>query len=592
MSINGVLEDLALADVLQFVHLGRRSGTLYLWQDNEHRAEIGFHEGRIISAWTPGHRKLGDLLVAAGLLEPATLNHALESQRLEHGERTIGQILLQSGTVTQRDVHRVLKEQVEATIFDLVTWRQGNFHFEVDELHPVDEIGLTPDEVLDNLDLNTQMLLLEATRIFDERHREPAAAPPPSSSLDAKLKRAGLATGTLPAVSGAPGSTMSPAGAPQSGAPQPGASQPGAPPPGGPRGRGLGGALPRTAGGRGAGRSPVSGDGAYRQRSADRPQRRATEPRLESLRCQVVSDDPELAAELRRQLPAELVRIVAVRLLEAGNRLPGEGASPLVLLDLRSGELSCEVSIATLARTRPSAPLVALVEDPAMAAEAYRAGVLAVVQSPSAMVDCCLSMIRVFSHPQPQGTFGYAHRGGLSRFRQAIFDVQSGLLSATMALNLMHVISESVERAVLFLVQGDELRAVGAFGFAIDGGPLAEVTSGLRLRVGPEHGLRRAMESGEPLSLDHDAARLPTRLTDLLGKPSSGQVVLFPVFGAERLISLIYTDNGELPEEIQDLKILELATSQVGLAFENELLSQSMDGGLDGEPDPFQRSTQ
>ena len=44
MSINGVLEDLPLADVLQFIHLGRRTGTLYMWHGEKERAEIGFHE--------------------------------------------------------------------------------------------------------------------------------------------------------------------------------------------------------------------------------------------------------------------------------------------------------------------------------------------------------------------------------------------------------------------------------------------------------------------------------------------------------------------------------------------------------------------
>ncbi|MEM6793638.1 MAG: DUF4388 domain-containing protein, partial [Acidobacteriota bacterium] len=67
MSINGVLEDLPLADVLQFVHLGRRTGTLYMWRrDDDHRAEIAFHDGKIVSAWTPQQDKLGDLLIAAG----------------------------------------------------------------------------------------------------------------------------------------------------------------------------------------------------------------------------------------------------------------------------------------------------------------------------------------------------------------------------------------------------------------------------------------------------------------------------------------------------------------------------------------------
>ncbi len=151
MSINGVLEDLALADVLQFVHLSRRTGTLYLWREDERRAEIGFHDGRIVSAWSPGHRRLGDLLLAAGVVDEATLESALQRQKREEGERILGQILLAEGAVTREDIHRVIKEQVQATIFDLLTWRYGSFHFEVGELNPIDDVGLVPGELLDDL---------------------------------------------------------------------------------------------------------------------------------------------------------------------------------------------------------------------------------------------------------------------------------------------------------------------------------------------------------------------------------------------------------------------------------------------------------
>ena len=44
---------------------------------------------------------------------------------------------------------------------------------------------------------------------------------------------------------------------------------------------------------------------------------------------------------------------------------------------------------------------------------------------------------------------------------------------------------------------------------------------------------------------------LGPELEGLLGRPVSGQVVIFPVLGAERMISLIYTDNGQRDEEIQ-----------------------------------------
>ena len=63
MSLNGKLEDVSLADVMQFVHLGRRTGTLSLSRGSED-AEIGFHRGQIVNAWGHSSRRLSELLVA------------------------------------------------------------------------------------------------------------------------------------------------------------------------------------------------------------------------------------------------------------------------------------------------------------------------------------------------------------------------------------------------------------------------------------------------------------------------------------------------------------------------------------------------
>ncbi len=525
MSINGVLEDLPLGDVLQFIHLGRRTGTLYMWQDETQRAEIGFYEGRIVSAWAPQQKKLGDLLVQQQFITSEVLAAALHAQRATKNGQTIGQILLEQGAVTRDQVHRVIGDQIQKTIFELVTWQHGHFHFEVDELNPIDDFALAPGELFDDLDLNTQMLLLEATRIFDERHlgehgRPARAARVAESSLDRHLRRAGFR---------------------------------------------------RT-------RHPADFSGPEGGRSAE-----AASAPLEAIRCQLVSPDAELRDFLLRELPAELLRMAVVPLREAGNRFPGEAISPIVILDLRAGFTSCD-DIATLARTRPNTPVLAIVES-ADADAALEAGAVAAIATGvdglalDVVAACCRNLIRLLSHPQPQGTFGYPRRGGLAGFRRVVFDVQTGLLSATMALNLMHVISESVERAVLFLVQQDNLAAVGAFGFSPNGRPLAEVTRGLKFEMTADSALYQAVQAAKPLSLDFDQAHFEPRLAQMLGRPQSGQVVIFPVLGAERPISVIYTDNGALDEEIQDIKILELATSQVGVAFENELLRQQLAGG-------------
>ncbi len=518
MSINGVLEDLALADVLQFVHLSRRTGTLYLWREDERRAEIGFHDGRIVSAWTPGHRRLGDLLLAAEVVDQTTLDSALRRQKSEEGERILGQILLGEGAVTRGDIHGVIKEQVQATIFDLLTWRYGRFHFEVGELNPIDDVGLVPGELLEDLDLNTQMLLIEAARVFDEGGRDAPADD--ASLLERRLKLAGL------------------------------------------------------GGGPGDGQEPEA------EVATGRPPRSGTLP--EPVRCQVVSQDRGLLTRLRQELPSELARVVPVRPREAGNRVPGEAASPIVVFDLRADELDTD-NVSALARTRPGASVVALTDSRDGTRQAYEAGAVAVFDGDdSGLVACCRNLARAAAHGQPQSTLVFGGAGGFSRFRRVVFDVRSGVHSATMALNLMNVISESVERAVLFLVQGDELTAVGAFGFAGSGAGLAPLTSGLRVHPGSRSILRRALDVGKPQSADFDDARLGDELEGLLGRPASGQVVIFPVLGAERTIAVIYTDNGALDEEIQDIQILELAASQVGVAFEDELLRQKLGiGGID-----------
>ena len=539
MSINGVLEDLPLADVLQFIHLGRRTGTLFLWRDDEQRAEIGFHDGRIVGAWAPGHRKLGDLLVEAGLLSRGQLEAALELQQQseqQHREppRSLGRILVESGAVRRDQIHHVVREQVKTTVFDLVTWRQGHFHFEVDELDPPDDFSVEPDEVLGDLDLNTQMLLLEATRLFDERNRNAKKVADPESAarseLDRRLRRAGLSRTPMPGE--------------------------------------------RADWERQAAERPPSRDGLKgRVAAAETP------PPVEVIRCQVLSEDAELLAMLRRNLPDELIKVVPIKLREAGNKMPGESGSPIVLFDLR--QRLTEDDVATVARTRPTAPIVALVPNEDVGQAARQAGAVSVVPAGDpTLVDGIRSLMRVFSHPQPTGTFGWGGRSGLRSFRRVVFDVQSGLLSATMALNLMHVISESVERAVLFLVQGDELVACGAFGFNSNGASLAVTTRGLKLRLGERGVLRRACDSGKPQSVEWEEAELPEELKATAGRPASGQVVIFPVLGAERVVSLIYTDNGPNEVEIQDIRILELATSQVGVAFENELLRQRL-GDLD-----------
>ena len=512
--ISGSLEDVSVADVMQFIHLGQRSGTLML-ERGEEQAAIGFHKGRLVSARAPGQPKLGDLLVASGVVRRDVLEDALADETLGPGRRTLGEILRASGRVDAEDLRRVVVEQIEHTVSRVMRWNRGSFEFGIDDLQPIDDVALYPGDVAPDADLNTQMVLLEAARIFDEQRNDREAAAPgaPAAGEDdvdllALVER-----------------EIGPAPEPVRDA----RAEPGTAPP------------------------------------ADAPE------------IQLLGVASGLAEALARAAGTIVSGVRRTTLAEAGTPDPSLPA-PIIVIDLRNGELGAG-DVEALRSTRPRASVVALVEPGPAIAAAYDAGVVAALPAdPHAVVACVENILR--SRREMATPIGprRAPEAGLARLRRVFGDLRSGLISATVALNLMHIISESVERAILFLVKRDALVALGAFGAGQGGRPLAELTRGMRIEARGDHALARGLASGEARAVAFEEAELPRKLAERLGRPRSGQVVVFPVLGAQRVIAVIYTDNGDRDQEIADVEVLELATAQVGMAFENELLRRKISG--------------
>ncbi len=532
MSLNGKLEDVSLADVMQFVHLGRRTGTLSLTRGTQ-EAEIGFHRGQIVSASAPGSKRLGDLLAAKHLVDPQTMTEMIRLQTSEQPRRSLGQVLMASGVLEFDDIRKVIEEQIESSIYELVTWTSGSFEFALDELKPIDDIAMYPGDVIPKLDLNTQMVLLEATRIMDEKRRsqedgeEAAPGEPAPTALHSEEDNEG----------------------------------------------------PRMLG---ESRSLGTVSETLEMIDVEIPLEEENEGLLPSAahrRLQIVSPDRRLAIEMGELIRPEIAHVVRVPLREAGTRLPGEPTPTIVVLDMREGSHAVEDLLA-IRRSRPRSSVIGLIDSKDMTTRAFEAGaVAAIAAEPTALAACFHSLIRTLQDASGGESGSSATtRAGFARLRRVLADIRSGLLSATMALNLMHIISESVERAVLFLVRHDSLTALGAFGFSAEGRPLAEVTRALRLSLGADNVLTRCLADGQPRSLSFDQASLPPEFSALVGRPRSGQTVVFPVLGAERVISVVYTDNGSSNRAIEDIELLELATAQVGVAFENELLRRQIDG--------------
>jgi hypothetical protein len=285
---------------------------------------------------------------------------------------------------------------------------------------------------------------------------------------------------------------------------------------------------------------------------------------------QILSQQQDVLESLQEALGASArVRVVEAR--DAGAPAPGE-PQPLVVVDLRPGEHS-PGGIRRIRELHPRALVVGLVGGPDSMALAIDAGAVAVAEA-SYLPACCANLLRSQS---PHDPAEHNLRSGLGRLRRVLGDLRSGLLSATVSLNLMTIVADSVERAVLFVQQGEQLVALGAFGATSAGRPLAGITRGLSLRLEAASALSRALAEGRAFTLDYDDGELPAELGKILDRPRSGQGVFFPVLGARRSIGLIYADNGRRAASVQDVELMELATAQVGLAFENELLRRQLE---------------
>ena len=129
----------------------------------------------------------------------------------------------------------------------------------------------------------------------------------------------------------------------------------------------------------------------------------------------------------------------------------------------------------------------------------------------------------------------------------------------------------------MFTIRDKDLVALGAFGFSMNGEPLAGATKGMSIPLERGSALAEAIEQGQTRSLIFEEADLPAAFTSVIGRPRTGQIVVFPVLGSERVNSLVYTDNGQVSREIEEIEILELAAAQVGVAFENETLRRRME---------------
>jgi len=168
--IEGPLKELQIHDVFQLLDLGRKTGVLRVSSELRQNAGVVYFEaGGVVAAEIRSNpHPLGALLVRSGKVKEEDVASAVSIQRARSGDR-LGDILVEMGALSRKELERQIRAQVEEVIFELMSWSEGYFSFEDGPLPP------TLGEA--TVRIPTESLLMESARRIDEWSRIEAKVP-------------------------------------------------------------------------------------------------------------------------------------------------------------------------------------------------------------------------------------------------------------------------------------------------------------------------------------------------------------------------------------------------------------------------------
>jgi hypothetical protein len=160
MSVSGNLKTMLPGDLLQWLSLGQKTGTLCVRNKGTEK-KIFFRNGRVISSASNDPREyLGQFLMSHGYITEPELMKAMEVQA--QSRILLGKILVMIDVITEEDLQRLMRLKAEEEIYDIFLWNEGDFQFIDDELPQMEMIPLQVD---------VTGLIMEGTRRVDEWNR-------------------------------------------------------------------------------------------------------------------------------------------------------------------------------------------------------------------------------------------------------------------------------------------------------------------------------------------------------------------------------------------------------------------------------------
>jgi len=158
MALKGNLRDFSTTQLLNLVHLARKTGLLVIERQNG-AARLYFREGKLIHANignVNGH--LADMLLKAGKLSDEQVQ-TIQTRADMRSDKQLGLALMNAGYVTQDDIVQSVKEYMLEIVYTLFGWNEGEFQFDQGTLPSDDRIAVP---------INLENVIMEGSRRIEE----------------------------------------------------------------------------------------------------------------------------------------------------------------------------------------------------------------------------------------------------------------------------------------------------------------------------------------------------------------------------------------------------------------------------------------
>lgn len=145
MGLIGRLEDLPLSDIIQIVHLSRRTGLLEIQKDGE-KYQIFFQKGMIVLSTSPKYPDFESYIELSNIL-PREKFAELKNISKKIPTEPIGKLAIEMQYLSIEEIAKVIYHSIFEIIKPLLQDKEGTFSFYLKDIFSPKEIGYAPEDV-------------------------------------------------------------------------------------------------------------------------------------------------------------------------------------------------------------------------------------------------------------------------------------------------------------------------------------------------------------------------------------------------------------------------------------------------------------